>query len=128
MGAYRDRPLASAAEATERLVGSAVFKTVGGSKGPRQVRFLSASAIESLVLGYWFQNPKPITHNPEPNTSRRGQVQAEPGSLLGDLVIEIPIHAHRQAPGNSQAETETEIARLPAPLLEVAEQLLDDIG
>lgn len=115
MGAYRDRPLASAAEATERLVGSAVFKTVGGSKGPRQVRFLSASARELWVVGCWLlvpetQNPKPITHNPEPNTSRRGQVQAEPGSLLGDLVIEIPIHAHRQAPGNSQAETETEIA------------------
>ena len=36
--------LRSFPEATERLVGSPVFKTGGGSKGPRRVRFPSASA------------------------------------------------------------------------------------
>ncbi len=36
--------LGSPAEATERLVGSPVFKTGGGLRDPRRVRFPSASA------------------------------------------------------------------------------------
>ena len=36
--------VSSAVEATERLVGSLVFKTSGGTRVPRRVRFPSASA------------------------------------------------------------------------------------
>ena len=42
--------MASRREASECLVGSAVFKTVEGSKDPWWVRFPSASAIESRSL------------------------------------------------------------------------------
>ena len=38
-------------EANERLVGSLVFKTSGGARVPRRVRFPSASAMIRAVQG-----------------------------------------------------------------------------
>lgn len=41
-------------EANERLVGSLVFKTSGGTSVPRRVRFPSASAILSLYYSNYY--------------------------------------------------------------------------
>ena len=57
--------LDSPAEASERLVGSAVFKTVGGPKRPRRVRFPSASA-KARRSGYFTPGVRTRRSRPSP--------------------------------------------------------------
>ncbi len=52
--------LPSGSEVSERLVGSPVFKTGGGSKGPRRVRFPSTSAMAVSLRPITEDNLRPV--------------------------------------------------------------------